>query len=167
MMSHAWAPSRLVVLAGALAIAAGCREGTSVSTPMQEPAPLAIATRVVVERSGSSALVTLVLDVPAAMDRVGSYTGRLAYDTTALHFVDETSLGDGALRASNAARGLVRVAGAAPGGITPARLTVLRFEVIDAKGLDGLRFGLDELHEVTRNNLLPQVRTVPGTPVAP
>ena len=149
-----------LLLAAAL-LAAGCRENTAFSSPADSPVPTLLQAKVVVERTGTSALVTLAVDAPAGMAKIGSFTGSLVFDPAVLAFAEELPLGDGVLRAANPTRGLVRVAGASSGGITAARLASFRFVVLDTARSTGLRFDVAELHETTRGDLLPRMQRTP------
>lgn len=161
-MSELPAPRRMILFAAAL-LAAGCRESAVSSTSADAPAPLMLEAKVMMERTGTSALVTLGVDSPPGMEKIGSFTGALGFDPTVLAFAEEMPMNDGVLRAANPARGVVRVAGASTGGIAAARLASFRFVVLDSTRATGLRFDIAELHETTRGDLLPRLQRTPAT----
>ena len=147
-------------------LASGCRESTVASATSDSPAPMLLAARVIVERTGASALVTLAVDPPGGTSKIGSFTGALVFDPGVLAFAEEVAISDGVLRAANPARGVVRVAGASTSGITASRLAAFRFVVLDSMRPTGVRFEVAELHETTRSDLLPRVQRspLPGSP---
>jgi hypothetical protein len=161
-MSEFPAPHRLILFAAAL-LAPGCREGAVSSAPADPPVPVMLEAKVMMERTGISALVTLAVDAPAGMAKIGSFTGVLGFDPTVLAFADEMPMNDGVLRAANPARGIVRVAGVSAGGIATARLASFRFVVLDTTRATGLRFDVAELHETTRGDLLPRLQRTHST----
>ena len=87
-----------------------------------------------------------------AATSVGSFTGRITYDSTALRFEAEIPLEGDALRVSNASGGAPVSAGASAGGFTDGRLAGWRFTVIDPAGVKTLRLVVDEIHTVARND---------------
>ena len=89
--------------------------------------------------------------------RVSSYTARVSYDTTSLAFIGEGTLDDGAMRASNAVKGQVRLAGALEDGFAGGNLTTLRFLVRGGDPRAALRVSVDELHSIAHANLLPSL----------
>ena len=143
---------------------ASCRESMPLLEPAQQPTPALLQARVLVERNGSSALVTLAIDAPGGAAKIGSFTGSLAFDPSVLAFVEEAPLDDGVLRAANPGHGLVRVAGASTSGIASSRLAAFRFVVLDNSRPAGLRFDIAELHQTTRGDMLPQMMRAPVAP---
>ena len=97
-----------------------------------------------------------------APDIVGSYTARIRYDSTALAFDAEIPIADDALRATNAAVGLVRFAGASPSGLPSGRMAGYRFVVLRANGLQSLQLVVDELHTVARTDAARGLRAMPS-----
>ena len=110
--------------------------------------------------SDSAARVGATMDVfaqasatsPAA---VGSFTMRIRFDTTFLRLEGELPLDDGAMRASNASAGQVRIAGAAQQGFAGGRLAALRFTVLRANAAQALQLVVDEMHTVERAAVTP------------
>lgn len=105
---------------------------------------------------GSEVRVTVHLRDAGAV-RVSSYTARVSYDTTSLAFVGEDAANDGAMRASNAEKGQVRLAGALDDGFAGGNLTTLRFIVHGGDPRSALRVSVNELHTVAHANLLPSL----------
>lgn len=135
----------------------GCREtGTFVQSGV-ESGPAAISPRAVVVTTGASTLVTLVLDVHGDVGKIGSVTGRLRFNPSALRYDGEVDLADGTMRASNPEASDIRVASASALGLNVARLATFRFVVIDAALPQNLTFDVEELHELSRTNLQAQV----------
>lgn len=161
-MSELAALHRPILFAAAL-LSGGCRESAVSSAPADAPVPVMLEAKVMVERTGTSALVTLAVDAPAGMAKIGSFTGALVFDPAVLTFAEELPMSDGVLRAANPTRGVVRVAGASTGGIAAARLASFRFVVLDTTRSTGLRFDVAELHETTRGDLLPRLQRTPST----
>lgn len=112
--------------------------------------PRAVVPQLSVKRDGAYATVTVSASLRGDIGLLGSFTARLAFDTTALTFEGEMPVGDGTLRAFNAKSGLLRIAGAGATGIDPARLAVFRFAVSDASALDRLTLQFDELHATSQ-----------------
>ncbi len=79
--------------------------------------------------------------------RVGSYTGRLTFDPTAVAYKGEVKINDG-LRVTNpngAGQGLLSFAGASAGGFTDATLYQAIFEVKKTGYLSALALSMEEL----------------------
>jgi hypothetical protein len=79
--------------------------------------------------------------------KLGSYTGRLAFDPSVLAYRGEVKINDG-LRVTNpggAGQGELRFAGAAAGGFADLTLYEAVFEVEKAGYLDALKLNLEEL----------------------
>src|SRR6185436_14053071 len=100
-------------------------------------------------------------DVPVAVrvrgttaKNVGSFTARIAYDSTALRYMDEVVLSDSATRVINPQPGLLRLAGIAPSGFTDGQLYLVRFALLRPAGLSSLRLTVDELHTTARADAL-------------
>lgn len=161
MNTHRRAPVA-TALALLLGLAAqGCREGVPATTAGTLPAR-SITPRVAVTRDGAFAVVTLALDVRGDVGRIGSYTGRLIFDASALAYDSEVTPADATQRASNPGAGVIRVAGAAVNGVDVANLAAFRFKVVSAAALPEVRLELDEVHEITRADLKSLVRRSPG-----
>lgn len=156
--------SCVALAAFAFAFAVACAEPSSLDHAARSAVPREIVPRLVVsDSSHSTAVLTLALDIGGAVGRIGSFTARVLYDSTALEFIEEVPVGDGALRAMNPAPGLVRIAGASAQGMDAAKLAQVRFKVNDPAALALVRLELDELHEQTRADLKVLVKRVAGT----
>jgi hypothetical protein len=94
-----------------------------------------------------------------ASEMVGSYTARIRYDTTALRYEEEIAIADDALRATNAASGLLRFAGASPKGLSSGRMAGYRFVVLRANATQSLQLVIDEMHTAARTNVSAQLRS--------
>jgi hypothetical protein len=97
--------------------------------------------------------MTLMLETPADVGFIGSFTGQVRYDSTALSFIAEVPSRDGVLRAVNSTPGLVRIAAAAANGINPRRLAAFLIRVRDPRGVSTMTFEIVELHESGRADL--------------
>ncbi len=158
----------LPCVAIALAIAAsGCHEYRSVVPTVDQPASRSITPRIDVTSSGTSAVITLALDVQGDVGKIGSFTGRLHFDPAGLAYDDEVVLSDGTLRASNPGVGEIRFAGASAAGVEIAALAKFRFTVKNAAALQGVRFDLEEIHELTRADTHASVQRSPAPRLFP
>jgi hypothetical protein len=158
--THVRAPAAALALVLGLA-AQGCREGVPATTAGAIVAR-SITPKVDVAQDGAFAVVTLALDLRGDVGRIGSYTGRLLFDASALTFDTEVSPVDGTERASNPGAGVIRVAGAAVNGVNVAALAAFRFKVVNAAALQAVRLELDEVHEISRADLKALVRRPPA-----
>lgn len=150
--------SRLALVALVLAGAAtGCRDSKTLPAA-SAPTPLQVITpKLLTSRVETGEVVTLALDMPADVGKIGSFTGRLIYDASVLAFDGEMTLSDGTSRASNPRTGEIRVAGASMTGIDVTQLAAFRFKRIGATIEVPPRFELDEVHELSRTNLAPRL----------
>lgn len=93
--------------------------------------------------------------------KLGSFTGRLQFNTAKLQFKTENPINDG-LRVNNtttAATGLIRFAGAAPTGFTTLVLYDGMFQVKSADYAADLALQMEELSAaLSLTNLTPQLR---------
>lgn len=150
-------PAHLIWVA---VLVAGCRDTAALTRPTAGNAPRAITPRLlVVSDTGRTTLVTLALDVSGNVGKLGSFTGRLHFDPSALEYAGEVAIADGTTRATNRVGEVIRVAGLSTSGVNAARLVTFRFRVLDKAGLGTLRFDLEEVHEVSATNLLSLVRS--------
>ena len=144
-----------VVLAFALS---SCHDVSRIMQVATGTVPRAVTPSTVITVSGSSAVVTLVLDTRGNVGKIGSFTGRLRFDPSALSYESEVALTDATLRASNPGIGVIRVAGVSTVGVDVTRLAAFRFTVKNAEGLSSVRFDVEELHELTHADLHADVR---------
>jgi hypothetical protein len=148
-----------LAVALSLAFAAqGCRETAGPVSAAGQVAPRSITPRVDVAPAGSLAVITLALDLRGDVGKIGSFTGRLLFDPSALSYDADVSPSDGTDRASNPGVGVIRVAGAALNGMDVAHLAAFRFKVVNAAALQQVRLELDEVHEISRADLRALVR---------
>jgi hypothetical protein len=132
------------LLGGVLALAAiGCAERplvTSAAPAALQPPLVRDGVRASLALVDSAAtLATVVVTVDARGMEVGAYSGRVAYDSTALELVSSTVPQDGS-RFSNAAEpGVVRFAGFTTGAFRSDTAAELTFRVRDWRGLRALR----------------------------
>jgi len=153
-------PTRPTGLLCVALLVAGCRDTASLTRPTTSNAPRSITPKLVVRAdTGSTALVTLALDVGGNVGTLGSFTGRVHFNPTSLEYVGEVAIGDGTTRAVNRVDDVIRVAGISTSGVNPARLGTFRFRVIDKAALATMRFDLEEVHELSTTNLLSLVRS--------
>ena len=139
---------------------AGCRDTSSLTRPTTSNAPRSITPKLVVQNdTGSTVLVTLALDVGGNVGKLGSFTGRVHFNTASLEYLGEVAVGDGTMRAVNRVDNVIRVAGISSSGLNAARLGSFRFRVIDRAALAAMRFDLEEVHELSTTNLLSLVRS--------
>jgi hypothetical protein len=145
---------RLALLAAAAALAA-CTEQAATVPAVPRRAELA---HLVLSDSGASAGATVDVfahATAASPVAVGSFTMRIRYDTTYLRLESELPLDDGAMRASNASAGSVRIAGVSQAGFAGGRLAALRFTVLRANAAQALQLVVDEMHTVERAEVKP------------
>jgi hypothetical protein len=154
-----------------LLLVAGCDDEPLASRTPSEPAPPAQGIQAFLQVSNDQAQPGDQVHVWAKVqiggqtdERLGSYTGRLRYDPTALRFVSETAIDDG-MRVTNpagASHGDLRFAGAAPAGFTNLTLYDAVFEVVKTTYLDSLRLDMEEVSAaVSLTNLTPSLRVAP------
>lgn len=155
---------RVALCAGVVVLAAdGCTEQTSTKAP-GTPEPTMDASLVL---SNSAPAAGTTVDVfaqigAAAPALVGSFTGRIRYDSTYLRYQAEIPIADQALRATNATSGLVRFAGAASAGVTSGRLAGYRFLVLRPNAVRTLQLVVDEIHTVARTDAAAMLRSTPN-----
>ena len=139
---------------------AACRDTAGLTRPTAANAPRSITPKLLVRGdTGSTALVTVALDVSGNVGTLGSFTGRLHFNPASLQYDSEVAIGDGTTRAVNRVGDVIRVAGISTSGVNAARLVTFRFRVIDKAALETMRFELEEVHEVSATNLLSLVRS--------
>jgi hypothetical protein len=121
------------------------------STLLGNPVP-AVEAALVLSDSTPPVSGALLVSVQANSNQgtVGSYTARISYDPATLRYDGEVPIEDKGLRATNAASGLVRFAGAAATGFTDGRLASYRFVVLRANSTRTLSLVVDEMHMISR-----------------
>src|SRR5262245_16278073 len=162
--------ARWIIALGALAIAA-CDDAPLKSRAPAEPPPPAqgIQEFLTVDndqaRPGDQVQVFFRVQMgTGTQSKVGSYTGRLAFDPGALAWVRDVDVNDG-LRVVNpgdASKGEVRFAGASASGFSDLLLYQGVYEVKKADYLKALGFKLDEISAaLTLGNLGPELKVAP------
>jgi hypothetical protein len=150
-------PRRAIIALAIIGVVAGCRDSKSLPAASAPTPSQVITPRASMSGGDAGEIVTLSLDVPADVGKIGSFTGRLIYDASALAYDGEVSLGDGTNRASNPGNGEIRVAGASMSGIDVTQLAAFRFKRIGTSIAVPPRFELEEVHELSRTNLAPRL----------
>jgi hypothetical protein len=143
--------TRRVASVVSIAVLLGCDRHEPPTAP---PAPLepSIA-RLTTDRSAQRLVVTAALSAEADPARVGGYTLRLAYDTTALRFIDEESQGSG-IAAVYDAGGEIRVAAASLSGFADGVLLRATFQLRKAAP-GGMMLVIDELNGMDLSDRRP------------
>jgi len=145
--------NRAYLLLALAAVVAGCGDRRSLPAA-SGPRPQSVITpKALTSRGETGDIVTLSLDVPADVGKIGSFTGRLIYDASALAYDGEVTLSDGTSSASNPGTGEIRVAGASMTGIDITQLAAFRFKRIGTTIETPPQFELDEVHALSRVNL--------------
>jgi hypothetical protein len=151
------------VLRRALSLTVSVVAIASCTEPNRKPVASATASPVLEARldlSDSTPRAQSEIDVRVQLrgeqsGKVASFTARLPYDTTALRFVGEATISDGATRIANPQPGLLRIAGIAPQGFKDGLLYVVRFSVVRPEALSSLRLLVDEMHSTGRADVSP------------
>ncbi len=97
----------------------------------------------------------------AAATRVASVTAAIFYDTTRLHFVQDASPTDGAMRASHARDGRVVMAAAHALGFEDDAVARVTFVARDSAAYETLRLQVSELHLLDASDVRPLVTLLP------
>jgi hypothetical protein len=139
----------LVVAPALTLLAVACSENRS--SLVENPAP-AVEAALVLSDSAPPVSAVLLVSVQANSNQgtVGSFTARISYDPTALRYDGEIPIADTGMRASNAAPGFIRFAGAAASGFTDGRLASYRFAVLRENSARSLSLAVDEMHMISR-----------------
>lgn len=159
-----------ILLLGVLVLG-GCQDEPLTSDTPGEPPPPAAGLQAFIQvdndraQVGDQVHVWVKVQIGGETDaRLGSYTGRLRYDPTALRFESETKINDG-MRVTNpdgAPTGDVRFAGAAPAGFQNLTLYEATFEVVKPDYLTQLRLDMEEVTAaLTLTDLTPTLRLAP------
>jgi hypothetical protein len=144
-----------------------CQDHPAQSTgPTPPPVQQGVAAYVTVDNLNAAVGQTVRVRVEVQVGsqqsyKLGSFTGRLQFNTAKLEFKAENPINDG-LRVSNtttAATGLIRFAGAAPRGFTSLVLYDGTFEVKSVNYAADLALQMEELSAaLSLTNLTPQLR---------
>lgn len=131
--------------------AGGCAEYSPTPPLPKEPlAPESGATAWIAVPSGTyKAGDRMTVQVNAVRARnvgaIGSFTLKVAYDTTGLRLLSTTGASAGMV-VSNAARGTITLAGASGSGFTATTLATLTMEVVNPLAIESLALRVDELN---------------------
>ena len=98
---------------------------------------------------GSSVTVWVKARRGSAVKPIGSYTIRLSYDSTRLHFVEAAQSAHGMVMANPAKAGVVLAAGASAEGFADDQLLAATFSVLGANALTSLALSVTELNSVS------------------
>jgi|GEM_PF-2355178 len=144
-------------LLAAMLLTVGCRDLSSDTRTVPPPVRGRVESQLVLssENPAPGDPLVVLLHVQSGPDvrLVNSFTARIAYDTTRLHFERQEPSDDGALRVINPVIGEARAAGVAKDGFVDGKLIALRFTVIAPNATTGLRASFDELHALGREDL--------------
>jgi len=163
--------TRLLTFGLVTLAAIGCDDNPlNTRTPSEPPPPTqGVQAFLQVDRDqaqpGERVLVTVRVQLGTeSQAKIGSYTGRLKFDPTALGWAGDEEINDG-LRVVNpkgAGNGEIRFAGAAARGLGNLVLYQGTFEVRRAGYTDQLKLQMEELSAaLTLGNLQPQLRVAP------
>lgn len=132
---------------GSLLWLGACRDTERAATSAPAPAASFSAQLIVTAPpvGDSVATATVRVDNPGAV-RIASMTATVIYDTLRVHYLGDVPQSDGALRATNGARGRVVVAAAHPTGFDDAALATLRFASRDTLALQAMTLQFTEVH---------------------
>lgn len=159
----------------ALLAGVACTDERPLSDPVTPPIDIqGISAFITVDnlhaRPGQTVRVSVEVRVAATNVKVGSYTGRLAFDPAALQFKGEVAINDG-LRVANAngaGTGLIRFAGANATGFSTLTLYSAEFVVRSADYAGKLTLQMEELSAaLSLANLSSQLRVAPQVYLAP
>ena len=147
-----------------LAVAAGCDDERSNQLPT---APVAVAPNelsayvVVSDPSpgiGSPFTVSVRARRGSAVGPIGSFTIRLAFDSTRLQFREAARSESGMVMANVAQPGVLIAAGASASGFTSDDLLVATFSALSADAIQSLALTVSELNSVTFEDQRSHVR---------
>ncbi len=160
---------RFVFVAAVAATAIACSDVEPAGRPnVAAPAPRGVDAELVVSNMapapGSEVVVLTRVRGGSDVRRIGSFTARVAFDTTFLRLLGEEPRGDGATRMLNPAAGEARIAGFTTEGFVEGELFALRFSVLQEGALTTLQVAFDELHASDGTDLQQRVQ-VARTPV--
>lgn len=149
-----------VAVSALVVMAAACRDGATsgaIAPTTQQTA------RLVVEpaRAADSVITVAVRVSRPTVQRIGSMTAGIVYDSTRLRFLDDVSPADGALRAAHASRGRVMIAVAHVSGFEEDVLARIRFVGRDSLAYRSLGLQVTELHLVDASDVKATLSVLP------
>lgn len=148
--------TRLHLLALTAIAAAACADNTrttnQVPTAPMGVAPGSVSAYIAVSNPNATVGSRVTVSVRArrgtSVGPIGSFTIRVAYDSTKLRFVEAARSEQGMVMANGERAGAVLAAGAAAEGFSDDVLLTSTFEVIGANALRTLELGVTELNSV-------------------
>ena len=159
--------TRLSIVA-LLAATAGCDDDRRDQVPTMplEIAPDAMSAYVVVSNPQAPVGAQVEVTVRSLRGRnvgpIGSFTLRLAYDTTGLAFVKSANNPKGMVMANGAQPGVVVAAGASADGFTDDDLVFATFTVTSSAGLKSLALTVSELNSLKFEDQRANLRVMKG-----
>jgi len=149
-------PLRFHTLAALAIVASACADNTKTSNQLPTApmgvAPGSVSAYVAVSNPnagvGSRVTVSVRARRGSSVGPIGSFTIRLAYDSTKLRFVESARSAQGMVMANGERAGVVLAAGAAAEGFTDDVLLSSTFEVRAANALKTFELGVTELNSV-------------------
>lgn len=149
---------------GAISCGLACTEPTARRTPAAAVPVLEARLALSDSAPGPGTAVRVFVQLTGEQSSdVASFTGRLRYDRTALRFVAESPIDDGATRISNPTPGIVRVGAIAASGFRTGTLAAFDFLVLRANGTRSLALDVDEMHSTARRDVTASLRVLDGT----
>lgn len=152
---------RCVALIAAGVLIAACAESTRERATGPEPVLDAYLQVPDTLPQVGAKLVVMIRISGTRANKLGSFTGRLTYDTTALTFVRETELADGGTRVVNPLPGTLRAAAIHPSGFGDSPIAAYEFIVKSPSAVASLALTVEELHDIANTNAVLSVRRLP------
>jgi hypothetical protein len=146
--------SRLFVLLAVLTAASACDDNKTQPLPTapMNVAPNAVSAYIAASSTnpatGSDVTVWVKARRGSAVGPIGSFTIRLAFDSTRLRYVDVARSTFGMVMANPAKAGVVLAAGAAAEGFGDDQLLAAKFHVLGANALTSLALTVTELNTI-------------------
>jgi hypothetical protein len=154
-----------------LAATAACDDRRDAPTMPVEIGPDALSAYVVVSNPNAPVGTEVTVSVRSLRGRnvapIGSFTIRLAYDSSGLTFGQAAANAQGMVLANAAQRGLVVAAGASAEGFTNDELLTATFRVTAAGGLRSLVLTVNELNSLKFEDQRANLQVMKGVYRAP
>ncbi|HMC57190.1 MAG TPA: hypothetical protein VKH19_18570 [Gemmatimonadaceae bacterium] len=146
---------RALALLAAMTAVSACsddKKAVQLPTAPMVVAPTAVSAYLAVSNAnpgvGSSVTVWVKARRGSAVGPIGSFTIRLAFDSTRLRFVESGQSAHGMVMANPAKNGIVLAAGASAEGFANDELLAAKFNVLGANALGSLTLNVTELNTV-------------------
>lgn len=153
--------STMAWIVAAAALVTACRDSTPALPRTQLRSLSAVQARLTFSntspKKGDEVVAYIGVLSGVGVQAVGSFTARIAYDSTLLAFVGEGPHRSDGMRAVNPLPGETRVAGVSTSGFHEGELAALRFVARRGALVGQPSLVIDELHSVDRVDLLPKV----------